>query len=304
MTHREIVAQLGGIFPPVASPFNRRGEIDEKAFRANLQRYARTGLNGVLVAGSTGEAAYLTEAERLRLVEIARELIRPPKLLMAGTGLESTAATLRLSREAVARGADAVLLVPPNYYKPAMRPGVLENHFRTIADGLKRPVLLYSIPQYTGFQMDVAMIGRLSRHPNIVGMKESSGNLDFVRAILRRVKPGFRFLVGSGLLFPAVLEAGACGAVLGQATFEPAICLSLHEAFRRQDGEATEMLRARLVMLLNEITTRYGIPGVKAAMDLSGYVGGDPRPPLLPLKAADRRRIASVLKQARAGLGL
>jgi len=302
MTHTEIVTHLAGVFPPVTTPFNRRGGIDEKAFRANMQRYAGIGLNGVVVAGSTGEAPYLSGAERLRLIEIAREVIPAPELVIAGTGLESTAETLRLSREAVARGADALLVLPPVYYKGAMKPGIIENHFRTISDGLKRPVLLYSIPQCSGLQMDVEMIGRLSWHPNIPGLKESSGNVDFVRAILGKVKKGFRLLMGAGSGFAAALEAGATGGILAQCGFEPQLCIGLYEAFRLGDGAATERLQALLRVLVSEINNTYGIPGVKAAHDLSGYVGGDPRPPLLPLAAAARRKIASTLKRVRAEL--
>lgn len=304
MTHKEIVAHLEGAFPPVTTPFNRRGGIDEKAFRANMQRYAGIGLNGVVVAGSTGEAPYLAGSERLRLIEIAREVIRSPELVIAGTGLESTAETLQLSREAVARGADALLVLPPVYYKASMKPEIIENHFRTVADGLKRPVLIYSIPQCSGLQMDAGMIGRLSRHPNIPGLKESSGNVDFVRAILSKVKKGFHLLMGAGSGFVAALEAGATGGILAQCGFEPQICIGLYEAFRMGDGKTTERLQALLRILVTEINTAYGIPGIKAALDLSGYVGGDPRAPLLPLGAAGRRKIASVLKRVRAELNV
>ncbi|MGH9354920.1 MAG: dihydrodipicolinate synthase family protein [Terriglobia bacterium] len=302
MTYKEIVARLEGAFPPVTTPFNRRGGIDEKGFRANMQRYAGSGLNGVVVAGSTGEAPYLTESERLRLVELAREVIQPPQLLIAGTGLESTAQTLRLSREAVARGADALLVLPPVYYKSLMKPEIIETHFRAVADGLKRPVLLYSIPQCSGLQMDVEMIGRLSRHPNIPGLKESSGNLDFVRAILGKVKKNFRLLMGAGSGFAAALEAGAAGGILVQCCFEPQLCMGLYGAFRHGDVAAVERLQGLLRILVSEISIPYGIPGAKAALDLTGYAGGDPRPPLLPASPAMQRKIASALRRVRAKL--
>jgi len=302
MTRHEIINHLSGVFPPVATPFNRRGQLDEAALRFNLRQYTGTGISGVVVAGSTGEAPLLTEAERLRLVEIARELIRPPQLLIAGTGLEGTTQTIRLSRESIARGADAVLLLPPSYYKPAMQPRVLIAHFRAVADALRRPALLYSIPQFTGYAMDPAMIGELSHHPNIVGLKESSGKLDFVSAIMRKVRKGFRLLIGSGLIFPEALKTGASGAILGQSNFEPRLCVSLYEAFRRGDSETAEKLRKRLMILIEKITVPYGIPGIKVALDLSGYRGGQPRPPLLPLNGTAQKKIASALRQARAGL--
>ncbi|MGH9376279.1 MAG: dihydrodipicolinate synthase family protein [Terriglobia bacterium] len=304
MTHQEIVANLAGAFPPVSTPFNRRGGVDEKGFRANMERYTGIGLGGVVVSGSTGEAPYLTEPERLRLIEIAREVIHPPELVIAGTGLESTEATLRLSREAVARGADALLVLPPVYYKSAMKTEIIENHYRAVADGVKRPVLIYSIPQCSGLQMDVAMIGRLSRRPNIAGLKESSGNVDFVRAILGKVKKGFHLLMGSGGGFVAALDSGAAGGIVAQCGFEPRLCIGLYEAYRLGDRVTAERLQSLLRILVSEITAPYGIPGVKAALDLSGYVGGDPRPPLSPLGAAVRRKIASALKRVRAELNV
>ncbi|MDE3180122.1 MAG: dihydrodipicolinate synthase family protein [Acidobacteriota bacterium] len=302
MNNREIIEHLCGVFPPLATPFNRRGKIDEAALRENLEQYSRSGLSGVLVAGSTGEVAFLTDEERLRLVEIARPVIKPPQLLLAGTGVESTAHTKLLSREAIARGADAVLLLPPAYYKPAMRTEVLEAHFRAVADNVRRPVLIYSIPQFTGFAMDPAMIGRLSRHPNVLGIKESSGDLTFDRAILRKSRKEFHVFMGSALVLPKAFELGARGAILSQANFEPQICVGLYEASRRGDRKTAEALRRRLMILSQRITGPLGIPGIKYALDLSGYHGGIPRPPLQPLSRAEKKAIEAALKEARAGL--
>lgn len=302
MTNTEIIQHLSGIFPPETTPFNRRGGIDEGAFRANVTRHLESGLSGILVAGSSGETPYLTDDERLRLVEIARALVKPPQLLIAGTGLESTAQTLKISREAIARGADALLVVPPDYYKAAMRPEVLEAHFRVVADGVRRPLLIYSIPQFTGFSMDPAMIGRLSRHPNISGMKESSGNVAFDRDILGKVRKGFRVFIGNGMAAVEGFQQGAVGAILSQANFEPLICLGIYEAFMRGDLKTVENMKKRLVILIQEITAHHGVPGIKAAMDLSGYGGGLPRAPLMPVSAVARKKIAAALRRARAGL--
>lgn len=302
MTHREVVERLRGVFPPVITPFDRRGKVDEGAFRANIRKYTGIGLSGVLVAGSTGEAPHLTLRERLRLVKIAREVVKPPELLLVGSGLESTAHTLELSREAVARGADAVLLLPPAYYKPAMRPDVVATHFRGVADGVRAPVLIYSIPQFTGYRMDVAMLGRLSRHPNIVGIKESSGDAQFVKAILREVRRNFKVLAGAAPVVVEGLKAGIAGAILGQSNFEPRLCIAIYEAFAQGDLGTAERLHQRLMILVQEITVPFGIPGIKAALDLSGYRGGYPRPPLMPVRAGERRKIAAALRLARRGL--
>ena len=302
MTSKQILAQLKGIFPPVVTPFDRRGEVDEGRFRENLRKYVDVGLGGIVVTGSTGEAPYLTERERLRLVELAREIVRPPEILIVGTGLESTRETLRLSREAITRGADALLVVTPNYYKPKMDAAALTAHYRAVADGVRRPALVYSIPQFTGVHIDAATIAALSRHPNIAGLKESSGNLAFVREVLRKVRPGFRVLVGSVQILLDSLKAGATGAVLGQATFAPELCVGVYEAFCQGRMKAARELQQRLLPLAQKISTPYGVAGVKAALDLSGYHGGFPRSPLVPLDAAARRSITGALKEARQGL--
>ena len=302
MTHKQILAHLKGIFPPVVTPFDRRGEVDDGRFRENLRKYVGVGLGGIVVTGSTGEAPYLTERERLRLVELAREIVRPPEIVIVGTGLESTRETLRLSREVIARGADALLVVTPNYYKPKMDAAALTAHYRALADGVRRPVLIYSIPQFTGVHIDAATIAALSRHPNIAGLKESSGNLAFVREVLRKVRPGFRVLVGSVQILLDSLKAGATGAVLGQATFAPELCVGVYEAFCQGRMKAARELQQRLLPLAQKISAPYGVAGVKAALDLSGYHGGVPRSPLLAPNAAARRSITSALKEARQGL--
>ncbi len=302
MTRNEVLKNLEGVICPVVTPFNRRGEVDEGFFRENLTRLSGIGLAGILVAGSTGEAPYLTEQERLRLVEVAREVVTPPEILLVGTGLESTSATLQLSREAVARGADALLVLTPNYYKPRMNSDALVAHYRRVAAGVTRPVLIYSIPQFTGLEVDVATIVRLSRLPNVVGLKESSGKLDYVRAVLHKVRPGFRVLVGAVSIFYDALCAGAVGGVLGQSHFSPSLSVGLYEAYLHGRGKEARALQERLLPLAQKISIPYGVAGVKAALDLSGCHGGDPRLPLLPVSALARKQIAAALHEANAGL--
>ena len=302
MTHKEIIGNLRGVFPPVVTPFDRRGGIDAGRFRSNLQRYADGGLSGVVVAGSTGEAPYLNERERLCLIELARKAIKAPQLLIAGTGLEGTRETLRLSREAIERGADAVLLLPPAYYKARMDSPTLLAHFRALADSLRRSVIVYSIPQFTGFRMEAGTIAELSRHPNIIGVKESSGDLEFLKTILQKVRSGFRVLCGSAIVFLDSLRLGACGGVLGQAGFMPELCVAVYEAFQRGQVEAAQELQQKLAPLAQRIAIPYGISGIKAALDLCGYAGGAPRPPLLPLDSDARRAVAAVIRRARTSL--
>ena len=304
MKRDQIIKNLKGVFAPVVTPFNRRGDVDEGFFRDNLNRLAGSGLSGILVAGSTGEAPYLSENERLRLVDVARQVVKAPELLLVGTGLESTRATLQLSREAVARGADALLVLTPNYYKPRMDSAALVAHYRTVAAGVSRPLLVYSIPQFTGLYVDPETIGKLSRLPNVVGLKESSGKLDFVQAVLGKVRSGFRVLIGSISILYDGLCAGGAGGVLSQANFVPTLCVALYEAFLHRRAEEARALQERLLPLAQKIAIPYGVPGIKAAVDWCGSHGGTPRLPLLPTSAQAKKQIAAALREARAGLAL
>jgi 4-hydroxy-2-oxoglutarate aldolase len=304
MKRDQIIKNLKGVFAPVVTPFNRRGDVDEGYFRENLSRLVGSGLSGILVAGSTGEAPYLGESERLGLIEVARQVVKAPELLLVGTGLESTDATLRLSREAVERGADALLVLTPNYYKPRMDSDALVAHYRAVAAGVARPVLIYSIPQFTGLYVDPETMGKLSRLRNVVGLKESSGKLDFVRAVLRKVRPGFRVLVGSVSIFYDGLRAGGAGGVLGQANFVPTLCVALYEAFLHRRAKEARELQKRLLPLAQKIAVPYGVAGIKAAVDLSGSRGGTTRLPLLPTSAQAKKQIAAALREACAGLDI
>ena len=304
MKSNPVLARLHGIIPPMITPFNRRGGVDEGAFRENLARYTGIGLAGVMVAGTTGEAPFLTAAERLRLTETARSAIRSDELLVTGTGLESSRETILLSREAAARGADVLLVVTPGYYKSQMGGPSLLAHYRAVANAVPRPVLIYSIPQCTGVRIPVETLRSLARHSNVAGLKESSGDLDYVRNVLGSVPRRFKVFSGSLKILPDVLRAGGAGGIVGQADFAPELCVAFYRAFRNGQSELAESLFARLLPLATEVNLKYGTPAVKAAMDLSGLRGGDPRSPLLPLAAATRREVARVLKAARSGLAL
>jgi 4-hydroxy-2-oxoglutarate aldolase len=302
MTRNQIINQLKGVFTPAVTPFNRKGDVDLGLYRENVQRYTGIGLSGIVIAGSTGEAPFLSERERLQLLDVARKIVRPPEIVITSTGLESTLLTLRLSREAIARGSDALLVITPNYYKARMDSAALKGHFRAVADGVRRPVIMYNIPQFTGIRMAPETIATLVRHPNIAALKESSGDLAYVRKIIRRAAPGFRLLVGSPLIFLQALQAGAVGGVLGQADFVPELCLAIYDAFLKRRLKLGRDLQQRLAFLAQSIAVPHGIPGVKAAVDLCGYHGGPPRSPLMPLTSTQRRAIADALRAALRGL--
>lgn len=296
---KSLLQKLRGIFAPAVTPFDRRGEVDEAAFRENLRKYSEVRLGGVLVAGSSGEAPYLTERERLRLLTLARRMVRGSQLLLAGTGLESTRETIRLSREAVRCGADALLIVTPNYYIPRMDSASQIAHYSAVADAVKRPVLIYSIPQLSGVPISVDTIVRLSGHPNIVGVKESSGDIHFVRAILKKCRPGFRVLAGSVAILPKAIEAGAVGGVLSQADFVPELCLSLYDACLQKDKKKIAEICQRIEPLVRDVALPFGVAGVKAALDLSGFRGGAPRSPLQRLLSKEYRRVKAAVEASR-----
>ena len=302
MTRNEIIKNLEGVICPVVTPFNKRGDVDEEFFRENLSRLSGIGLAGVLVAGSTGEAPYLTESERLRLVELARDVVKAPEILLVGTGLESTSATLKLSRESVARGADALMVITPSYFKPQMDSAALVAHYGAVAAGVKKPVLVYYIPQYTGLQVDLSTIVKLSRLPNIVGLKESSGSLEFVRSVLKRVRPEFRVLVGAVSIFYDALCSGAVGGVLGQAHFAPSLCVGLYEAYLHDRSKEGRELQQRLLPLAQKVAAPYGVAGIKAALDVFGGHGGTPRPPLQSVSSKVKKQIAAAIREANSGL--
>ena len=202
----------------------------------------------------------------------------------------------------MARGADALMVITPSYFKPQMDSAALVTHYRAVAAGVKKPVLVYYIPQYTGLQVDLATLVKLSRLPNIVGLKESSGSLEFVRSVLKKVRPEFRVLVGAVSIFYDALRSGAVGGVLGQAHFAPSLCVGLYEAYLHDRDKEARELQQRLLPLAQKVASPHGVPGIKAALDVFGGHGGTPRLPLLPVSAKIKKQIAAAIREANSGL--
>jgi 4-hydroxy-2-oxoglutarate aldolase len=300
METAQVAARLRGVLAPVVTPFDARtGELDLTGFERNLRAHASAGLNGVVVAGSTGEAPLLEEGERAALVASARDALPADRLVLAGAGAESTRAAMRLARQAAEQGADAVLVVAPHYYgESAMTAAALVAHFRRVADESPVPVVLYNIPKYTHFALPPAVVGELAAHENVAGLKESSGDMELLGAYLDAQSEGFRVLTGHGPSFAAALERGAVGAILAVSTFAPGLALQVYEASLRGDGAAGAGAQARLAPLASHIVGAMGVPGIKAALDHVGLTGGPPRPPLLPLRAAERERVVALLRAA------
>lgn len=271
--------KLGGIMPPIATPF-QKGEVAFDRLRENFERWNKTGLSGYLVLGSNGEAVYLSEKERLEVIEASRKVIPASKILLVGTGLESTRETIRFTKDAAKGGADVALVVTPSYFKGSMKPQILYDHFLAVAESSPIGILLYNVPQYTGVNMEPELMARLSHHPNIVGMKDSSGNIGQLNEAIHQSKKGFAVFTGSApVLYPA-LCVGAVGGILAVANVAPEACVQIQNLFLNGKPEEAKALQNRLTPLAKAVTTKHGIGGLKMAMDLAGYFGGEPRLPL------------------------
>ena len=293
---------LQGVFAPTTTPFDpHTGEPDLAGFERNLRFLLGTPLAGVVLFGSTGEGVYLDEDERTRLLEAARGMM-DGRLLLAGTGAESTRATIRITRAAAAAGADAVLVQPPGFFRPFMTPAALEAHYRAVADASPVPVLVYQVPvPFRSVELDAELLARLSQHPNVGGVKDSSGDVAALGHLVRTCADGFAVLVGTAAVLQDALEAGAVGGILGAAMIAPAECTAIYDAWRRGEQREAERIQAVVAPLHRAVVAKYGVPGIKAALDFLGLAGGPPRPPLQPLAAADRDAVQAALAVLRRG---
>jgi 4-hydroxy-2-oxoglutarate aldolase len=289
--------QLTGIFAPVTTPFVTGSEdLDLEGFERNVRAHLAEGLAGIVVAGSTGEAALLTETERTALLTTARETIPADRWLIAGCGAESTRQTVARCVAAKAAGADAVLVVAPHYYANAMTEGVLRAHYQRVADESPLPVILYNIPKYMHFALSADLVAELAQHPNVIGIKDSSGDLEMLKGFIRAQSDSFSVITGSGSGLQAGLEAGARGGILAVSLFAAGFALEVVRELADGNTKAAAAAQARLKPMADVIVAKLGVPGVKAAMDEVGHVGGVPRMPLLPLDEAGRDAVRGALR--------
>ena len=292
---------LQGVFAPVVTTFDPyTEELDLDAFAANARAHLAAGMDGLVVTGSTGEAALLDSSERAKLVETARDIVPRDKLLIVGTGAESTRTCLQQTRDAAKRGADAVLVVAPHYYSAAMTTDALRTHYNRVADESPVPVALYSIPKYMHFPIPPALVAELARHQNIIGIKDSSGQRDLLAAYLEAQSDTFSVLTGNAQLFHHSVASGARGGILAIALFAAGLSLDVYAAVRSGDDDAATAAQARLTPLGAKIIGELGVPGVKAAMDRvgGGLHGGPVRSPLQPLSVDQREAVTELLRSA------
>ncbi|HWK89243.1 MAG TPA: dihydrodipicolinate synthase family protein, partial [Longimicrobium sp.] len=228
-----------------------------------------------------------------------RELVGGGRLLLAGTGAESTRASIRQARAVAAAGADAVMVQPPAFYKPLMTPAALRDHYLAVAEASPVPVILYQVPRaFSGIELEPGLVGELSRHPNIIGIKDSSGDLHTLGALVESCRGACAVLAGSGSILYAALEMGAVGGILAVSLLVPRECVALHRAFTEERMGDAGRMQERIAPLHREVVQGLGIPGMKAALDSLGLYGGLPRPPIQPLRSRDAGKLADALAAA------
>jgi 4-hydroxy-2-oxoglutarate aldolase len=288
---------LSGVFIPAVTPFKEdTGEIDVPAFQSNLRHWSQHPIQGVVIAGTTGEAVLLDREERLTLVTAAKDALAPDLLLTVGTGLESTRATARLSVEAAEAGAQAVLVQPPAYYKGAMTSEALREHYLAVAEACPVPVIVYQAPlRMSTLDFPTGLVAELSNHHNIVGIKDSRGKLELVGELVEQCSDGFQVLAGSGAALYPAMEVGAVGGIVAVANMAPGPTGELFHAFRAGRSSEAGRLQQQIGPIHNDIVGAIGVPGVKAALDLLGLVGGRPRPPIRPVGPKAREEVRAVL---------
>jgi 4-hydroxy-2-oxoglutarate aldolase len=289
--------KIQGIFPALVTPFTSDQAVSLSAVKQNIARYNQTAVAGCVVLGSTGESVMLSGEEADSVLSAAREVIAPDKLPIAGTGVESTAETIARTKRAAALGYSVALVKTPYYYKPVYGSETFIRHYRAVADASPIPILLYSVPQFTGITLETPEILTLAEHPNIAGIKDSSGNIQRVGEIVAGAPGNFCVLTGGAAVIYPALALGARGAILALASALPEKCAELYDLVCCGRHDQARQLQLLLARASKRIVSENGIPGVKFAMDLRGFHGGHPRLPLLPLTEDKRRSIADQIAQ-------
>lgn len=288
---------LKGIFPPITTPFVD-GKVAYDKLADNIAKWNTTGLKGYVAFGSNGEYVYLSEQEKLDVVKTVVQSAGPGMKIIAGTGCESTWQTIQLTNACAKLGAHAALVVTPFYYGGRMNEAALFQHFTAVADQAAIPIMIYNVTKFTNINVSVGLTATLSRHPNIIGIKDSNGNVSTLGETVSAVDQNFSVLVGTaGALFGA-LTLGAVGGVLALANVAPEACVQIQKLVEQGHMEAARQLQLRMLPVNTAVTATYGVPGLKAALDMLGYFGGDPRPPLLPASEKERSEIREILKKA------
>jgi 4-hydroxy-2-oxoglutarate aldolase len=276
--------KLEGVFPPITTPFNDNGFIEYNHLTENIEKWNDTGTSGYLVLGSSGESVFLDEEEKLGIVNTARKSIPHTKNMLVGVGLESAKCTIEFTRKISDYGADVAVVITPHFFKNDMSHDAFLKYYLIIADSSPIPVLLYNVPVFTGLNMEAKTVAVLSSHENIIGIKDSSGNVEQLSEIISLTEDKeFSSLTGSSIVLYPSMCIGANGGIMAITCVMPERCCDIINMYKEGKHTEAKELQMRLIEPTIAVTSRYGIPGLKAAMDLFGYHGGSSRMPLLPL---------------------
>jgi len=286
---------ISGIFPALTTPFEK-GDLSVSQLKSNIEKFERIDLSGYLVLGSTGESVLMNDRERITAVETVRASASEGKTIVAGTGMQSTRATIEFTNLAADAGADYALVVTPFYFKRQMTAQNLEYYYREVAEGSMIPILMYNVPKFTGLDLPLKAILSVADHPNIVGLKDSSGNIALVSELIKACPADFLILQGTGSVLFASLMLGAQGGILALSNVAPAETVKIFEMVKAGEMEKAREIQMRLITLNEMIVNTYGVPGIKCALDMVGYFGGHPRPPLQPVDQEIKDSIGHLLK--------
>jgi 4-hydroxy-2-oxoglutarate aldolase len=295
--------RLRGVLLPITTPFHRDDELDLSGLRSNIVKWNKTGIAGYVVLGSTGERVHLNEDEQLEVISTAREEVPADLMFIAGVGQQSTRGTIQeIERLTRALAVDAVLVITPHFYRAAITQDALVAHYSAVARVSPVPLILYSMPALTGIKIEPATAAKLSEHPNIIGVKDSSNDIASLEETIKLVRDDFAVLTGNGTILREAFGAGACGAILAVGCITPDLCLEIFRAAKLGEHERSKRLQDALTPLAAAVTTRFGIGGLKAALDMIDYVGGHVRAPLRGPDDEGRAEISRCLKAAEQAL--
>ena len=286
---------LSGIFPPLTTPFTEDELALDKLLR-NLRKYERRELSGYVLFGSNGESVFLTKEEKLQIISSVREHTK--KILIAGTGLDSIKETISLTNEAAEKGADYALLITPSFFKSEMKHHTFLNYYTKVAESVMIPVIIYNVPKFTNVNIEPETIIELSQHPNIAGLKDSTETVSRISEIVSTVPTSFKVIVGTASVLYLGLIAGAVGGILALANIAPDECLQIYNLHLTGNNKDALELQNKMIPVNRAVTSKFGVAGLKAAMDILGYDGGNPRMPLEPLSEAQIIELKIILKTA------
>ena len=286
---------LSGVYAPIPTPFDADGAVAHDNLAGNIAKWSQTPLAGLVVLGSNGEFNYLSDGEKLKVLETARQAIPRDRLFIAGTGCESTRCTLELTEQAAAVGADAALVITPSYYTSKMDARAMRRHYLELAGDSPLPILIYNMPACTGVDLAAETVVELAQHPNIVGIKDSSGNVVKLGDIIRAAPSTFNVLAGSASFFYPALVLGAVGVVAALANVAAEQCHRIYRYAQEGRHEEARQLQLKMIPPNTAVTARFGVPGLKQALDWLGYYGGPLRSPLGPLDEAQQAVLRATL---------